>query len=254
MKLNRRWFIKWFKHQADANLNAKLQEVILDHGMEGYGLYWFCLELVAMNVSSTKLTFELEHDARIISRMAGMPVAKVELIMRDFINLDLFSASEGRIQCLKLAKRSDDFTAKAIKQNGLQSLEFKEVRQSPTKSDKVPLEEEDRSKKIEDRTERSDRLDYEKIKDIFNTNLTKAASVVKLTDKRKRLVKKLFCDFDLDYEKFGNYLTFLNEHPDTQWMFEKRPKNDGSGQNWNPQTFEYFVGEKCFLNAKENLQ
>lgn len=99
-----------------------------------------------------------------------------------------------------------------------------------------------------------DSLDYEKIKDIFNSNLTKASSIVKLTDKRKRLVKKLFKDFNLDYEKFANYLTFLNNHPDTQWMFEIRPKNDGSGQNWNPQTFEYFVGEKCFLNAKENLQ
>lgn len=99
-----------------------------------------------------------------------------------------------------------------------------------------------------------DSLDYEKIKDIFNNNLTKASSIVKLTDKRKRLVKKLFKDFDLDYEKFANYLTFLNNHPDAQWMFETRPKNDGTGQNWNPQTFEYFVGEKCFLNAKENLQ
>jgi len=99
-----------------------------------------------------------------------------------------------------------------------------------------------------------DSLDYEKIKEIFNSTLTKASSVAKLTDKRKRLVKKLFTDFSLDYEKFTNYLSFLNDHPDTQWMFQKRPKNDGSGQNWNPQTFEYFVGEKCFLNAKENLQ
>jgi hypothetical protein len=157
---NRRgYIIKWFKHQADANLNAKLQEVILDHGMEGYGLYWFCIELVAMNVTSTKLNFELEHDARIISRMTAIPVSKVELIMKDFIELDLFSASHGRIQCLKLAKRCDDFTAKAIRQNGLQPLENKEVRQSPTNSEKVPLE--DRSKKVEGRTEKntSERVD-----------------------------------------------------------------------------------------------
>ncbi|QIQ61349.1 hypothetical protein V039C_0071 [Vibrio phage V039C] len=98
------------------------------------------------------------------------------------------------------------------------------------------------------------RLDYEKIKEIFNTTLTKAPSVVKLTDKRKRLVKKLFDDFELNYEKFENYLSFINDHPDAQWMFETRPKNDGTGQNWNPRDFEYFVGEKCFLNAKENLQ
>ncbi|AUR96575.1 hypothetical protein NVP1226O_48 [Vibrio phage 1.226.O._10N.261.48.E5] len=97
------------------------------------------------------------------------------------------------------------------------------------------------------------KLDYDKIQEIFNNTLTKASKVVKLTDKRKKLVKKLFTEFDLDYGKFEAYLGFINNHPDTQWMFEARPKNDGSGQNWKPQTFEYFVGEKCFLNAKENL-
>lgn len=97
-------------------------------------------------------------------------------------------------------------------------------------------------------------LDYDRIKEIFNTTLTNASNVVKLTDKRKKLVKKLFDDFELDYEKFENYLTFLNDHPDTQWMFQRQPKNNGTGQFWNAQTFEYFVSEKCFLNAKENLK
>ena len=97
-------------------------------------------------------------------------------------------------------------------------------------------------------------LDYERIKDLFNKSLTNASKVVKLTDKRKKLVKKLFDDFELDYVKFENYLTFLNGHPDTQWMFERQPKNNGTGQFWNAQNFEYFVSEKCFLNAKENLQ
>jgi len=96
-------------------------------------------------------------------------------------------------------------------------------------------------------------LDYDRIKEIFNTTLTNASNVVKLTDKRKKLVKKLFDDFELTYENFESYLAYMNSHPQCQWMFEKRPKNDGSGQFWNAQTFEYFVGEKCFLNVKENL-
>ncbi len=72
--------------------------------------------------------------------------------MKQFIDLDLFSASEGRILCIKLAKRCDDFTAKALRQ--AQAIENKGVRQSPTKSDKVPLE--DRSKKIEDRSKNAE--------------------------------------------------------------------------------------------------
>ena len=103
-------------------------------------------------------------------------------------------------------------------------------------------------------THKKQSLDYDRIKEIFNSSLTKASNIVKLTEKRKKLVKKLFDDFELDYEKFVSYLTFLNEHPDAQWMFERRIKTDGSGQYWNAQTFEYFVSEKCFLNAKENMQ
>lgn len=145
--------MKWFKHQSDANMNAKLQEIIFDHGIEGYGLYWYCLELVAQNVSSDNLTFELKHDARIIGRNIGMPANRVEEIMKAFIANDLFSASEGRIQCLKLAQRCDDFTAKAVRRNGIKSLNNQSVGVSPSESEKVPLEEEVRSKKIEDRKE-----------------------------------------------------------------------------------------------------
>lgn len=134
-------------------MNAKLQEIIFDHGIEGYGLYWYCLELVAQNVTSDNLTFELEHDARIIGRNIGMPANRVEEIMKAFIANDLFSASEGRIQCLKLAQRCDDFTAKAVRRNGVKSLSIQSLRQNPTNSDKVHLEEEDRSKKIEDKIE-----------------------------------------------------------------------------------------------------
>ena len=128
-------------------MNAKLQEIIFDHGIEGYGLYWYCLELVAQNVTSDNLTFELEHDARIIGRNIGMPANRVEEIMKSFIANDLFSASEGRIQCLKLAQRCDDFTAKAVRRNGVKSLKIQSAGLKPSESDKVHLEEEDRSKK-----------------------------------------------------------------------------------------------------------
>jgi hypothetical protein len=100
--------------------------------------------------------------------------------------------------------------------------------------------------------EKKPSLNYDKIKDIFNTTLTNASNVVKLTDKRKKLVKKLFDGFELDYEKFESYLAYMNTHPQCQWMFEKRMKTDGSGQYWSAKTFDYFVDEKCFLNVKEN--
>lgn len=99
--------MKWVKHDTDANQDAKLQNVLLDYGLEGYGLYWYCIELIAGKVDKDNITFELEHDARIIARSVGSTAQKVEEMMRYFVNLGLFEDSQGTITCLKLAKRLD---------------------------------------------------------------------------------------------------------------------------------------------------
>lgn len=99
--------MKWFKHDADANSDAKLQNVLLDYGLEGYGLYWYCIELIVGKTDQENVTFELEHDARIIARNVGSTAQKVEEMMRYFVQVGLFESSEGVISCLKLARRLD---------------------------------------------------------------------------------------------------------------------------------------------------
>lgn len=84
-----------------------MQNVLLDYGLEGYGLYWYCLELIAGNVSVENITFSLEHDSRIIARNVGSSPQKVSEMMRYFVQVGLFEDSEGVITCLKLAKRLD---------------------------------------------------------------------------------------------------------------------------------------------------
>ena len=145
--------MKWFKHDTDANMDAKLQEVMLDYGLEGYGLYWYCIELIAQRVNGDNLTFELEHDARIIARNTGSTPQKVAQMMTSFIDLGLLNADNGHVFCLKLASRCDDFTAKAVRRSGIKTLTNQSVGVSPTNSVFVRLEEEVRSKKKEVRQE-----------------------------------------------------------------------------------------------------
>ncbi len=97
--------MQWIKHDTDANQDAKLQNVLLDYGLEGYGLYWYCIELIAGKVDANNITFELEHDARVIARNTGSTPQKVEEMMRYFVNIGLFENSNNTITCLKLAKR-----------------------------------------------------------------------------------------------------------------------------------------------------
>jgi hypothetical protein len=100
--------MQWFKHDADASQDAKLQNVLLDYGLEGYGLYWYCLELIVGKIDADNITFELEHDSRIIARNTGCTAQKVEEMMRYFVAQGLFeSGDQGRVTCLKLAKRLD---------------------------------------------------------------------------------------------------------------------------------------------------
>lgn len=99
--------MKWFKHDSDANADNRLQNVLLDYGLEGYGLYWYCLELIAGRVDKERVTFELEHDARVIARNTGSTPQKVEEMMRYFVSIGLFENMEGVITCLKMAKRLD---------------------------------------------------------------------------------------------------------------------------------------------------
>ena len=88
-------------------MDAKLQEVLLDYGLEGYGLYWYCIELITSKLDKDNLTFELEHDSRMIARNTGSTQQKVQEMMKRFVELKLFDENEGNIRCLKLLKRLD---------------------------------------------------------------------------------------------------------------------------------------------------
>ena len=99
--------MKWFKHDSSAHSDAKLRKVKIKYGMEGYGLYWHCLEIICSDVASTKITFELEHDAEIISLDTGIHVSRVNEMLAYMVDLRLFELSNNIITCMKMAKRID---------------------------------------------------------------------------------------------------------------------------------------------------
>jgi len=99
--------MRWFKHDSDAHRDAKLRKVVRKYGMEGYGLYWHCIELIVSNLSTENLTFELEHDAELISDDTGIHQERVQEMMTFMVDLGLFENSGGIITCLKIAKRLD---------------------------------------------------------------------------------------------------------------------------------------------------
>ena len=113
--------MKWFKHDSNANTDAKLKRVRMKYGMEGYGLYWYCLELIASGVDTHNLTFELEHDSEIISFDTGIHRERVEEMMQYFVEAGLFENAHGTITCLKMANRTDEYIGKLLRTNSGQT-------------------------------------------------------------------------------------------------------------------------------------
>lgn len=111
--------MEWFRHDSNANLDEKLQDVLLDYGLEGYGLYWYCIELIVGKVSADNITFELKHDAKVIARNTGSTPQKVEEMMKRFISVGLFENDNGKITCLKVAKRLMSSATSNPKMRGL---------------------------------------------------------------------------------------------------------------------------------------
>lgn len=99
--------MKWFKHYANAHDNNKLTKVRMKYGAEGYAIYWYCLELVAHDLESENITFELKHDAEVIAHNLRIDSQKVQEIMAYMVNLGLFEVSNNVITCLKIAKYLD---------------------------------------------------------------------------------------------------------------------------------------------------
>jgi hypothetical protein len=110
----------------------------MKYGLEGYGLYWYCLELVGAEVSQNKLTFELEHDSEIISFDTGIHHERVNEMMAYMVNLGLFEENNGVLYCLTLAKRLDkSMTSNPVMRKMIGELREEGHDKVMTESDKV---------------------------------------------------------------------------------------------------------------------
>jgi hypothetical protein len=122
--------LKWFRHFTRAHEDRAIEKLVGEFGVRGYGLYFYCLEVIAGCVEATNISFELEPDAEILARRLSMDTLEVERIMHRCIELNLFEIAEnGRITCMKMAKFLDTASTsnpeirKIIKNSSVKSQE-----------------------------------------------------------------------------------------------------------------------------------
>lgn len=184
--------MKWFKHDSDANTDAKLKRVRMKYGMEGYGLYWYCLELIASGVDKHRLTFELEHDSEIIAYDTGIHREVVEEMMRHFVDLNLFENSSGTITCLKMANRTDEYISKLLRTNSGQTPE-----RIGNESEKIPPNRTEQNRTEERREEQAGGADapsapscpHQAIIDLYHETCPALRKVGDWTPERQKLLR-----------------------------------------------------------------
>ena len=215
-------------------MDAKLQEVLLDYGLEGYGLYWYCIELIAGKVGAENLTFSLEHDARIIARNTGSTTQKITEMMTRFVEVGLFEDKDGLVTCMRLAKRLD----KSMTSNPEMRAAIEGIRNNHdgvmTQSAK-PMQ--DKTRLEENRVEESKTNKNKVISDEFDrfwnagmTKQSKQAALKAFTKQHKESKQEIiaFTDYlinDVQQRLIANVFGFDKMHP-TTYLNQQRWHDD----------------------------
>lgn len=225
--------MKWFKHDTDANMDAKLQEVLLDYGLEGYGLYWYCIELIAGKVGAENLTFSLEHDARIIARNTGSTTQKITEMMTRFVDVGLFEDNDGLVTCMRLAKRLD----KSMTSNPEMRLAIEGIRKNHdsvmTQSAK-PMQ--DKNRLEENRVDKNKDMVDQEFERFWLAGMTKQSKQKSKQAFEKQFKEACKSDKSTTAESFTDYLVFDVQQRLAAQMFgfdKMHPSTYLNQQRWN---------------------
>ena len=81
---------EWFRHDMDALLDAKIQELVTRCGMAGYGLYWTIVERMYRNNGAVA-----GADLALLERLTGTAHKTFLRYLQAFVEIGLFSSNNG---------------------------------------------------------------------------------------------------------------------------------------------------------------
>lgn len=107
--------MKWFKHEAEAHTNMKLQALIDKLGIAGYGYYWACVELIASQGGDGFIIEKDKHWEQHLKKMLNIEQDDqkkylVELARQNLIDRE--SLKKGILYIPKLEERCDEYMEK----------------------------------------------------------------------------------------------------------------------------------------------
>lgn len=118
--------MKWFKHDVDMHSDLKVQLLMEKHGLEGYGIYNICLEMVGKEGIKGKIDGQLRWIQLLCKMIGWSNEDKIREILSTMAELKLIcpkSFKYGNLYIPKFLKRADDYTLRKLRTNSEHSTD-----------------------------------------------------------------------------------------------------------------------------------
>lgn len=188
----------YFAHDYDAKSDPKLQNLMMEMGLEGVGLYWCVIEdlyseggYLPMSMIKT-LAWRYRIDEK-----------KVDSLIRKF---DLFTIDEGSFTSNSVLRRLDKVSEisekrkKAIKKRWEKLTKEIHMNNNSNSNEIQSKEKESKEEYDEDESSSHERIDYEDFKNHYNKWATENGfpCVKVMTDARRTATKSILNEFSRD--------------------------------------------------------
>lgn len=104
--------MKWFQHRTDSYTNLKHLEIREEFGLEGYGFFWLCCELIGQQGDGYRLK-NSKNWLKALKTSSNLSEEKIKKLLQKFAEVGLINSKALEKQELYIPKMkdySDDYT------------------------------------------------------------------------------------------------------------------------------------------------
>ena len=177
--------MKWFQHQTHSHTDLALRDIMADFGMEGYGFYWICLELIGQQGDSYRLN-GVKSWQKALKDISKLDDKKINNLLKRFSELNLIcrkSMDKGELYIPKMKNYSDDYTKK---QRRVSEHTTDKVHVDKIRIDKI-IQEYIRVKKWNGSTQNNPTL----LTDIYKRNCKSAKQLILMANNDNLVIKAM---------------------------------------------------------------
>ena len=126
--------MKWFKHLTESHTNFKHRKIILEYGMESYGVYWICVELVGQQGKKFYIKAEEDWKSALID-ITKLTWEKLEKYLISFSKVNLIcpkALKNGDLAIPKMKDYADEYSVRISRQYpddvGVDKIRIEQIR------------------------------------------------------------------------------------------------------------------------------